>query len=337
MLLLQPVWRQSSHSPLQIRQVSPHSATKKPASSTQADKNSKKSPRTVHIDVYCTGSEADEDEDESFSTDSISPSTSQSSLDLVQQHTETTHSHQRSTSTQRAQAFNDDDEAGSNSTPQTVFNATQMRLHHSRRNSRQTLPRRIVNQMMLLDQALPTQPGRLRQYILDQANEKDEINVSKMMLFDKHMGDVKTTSTAKPSTETGSPSTAAASLSSPGSARKFSFARYATAAPEPANSEMEYSSASAYPNSSRSTFRDPTWSSLSSAMASSSAVFEDLESFGPMASNLSTTAVSSTRITSTGHAFERWNRCGWIRRAPPKVGDRRRKSESLCCSRNGWA
>lgn len=309
--LRQTLWRQPSnlnHSPVQIRQVSPSTIRTASPHSTAKSRvhdapkaTAKKTPRTVHIDVYCTGSEAEDDDDydnrmNSFSADSLSPSTSLSSLDLAattaQMHQHQQQQYRRASAAQHARNAqpkfqtpenNDDyDEAGSNSTPQTVFTAQQMRLHHSRRNSRQALPRRIANQQLMMQGAAP-QPGQLRQFILDQANEKDEINVSKLMLFDKHMGE---SSAAKLSVAVDS-----LSPTTQQQPRKFSFARYATAdaaiVEQPTTpSELEY------PNSSHSCV-DPTWSSMAS---SSAAMFEDLESFGggggPMmtvpSSNLST-------------------------------------------------
>lgn len=284
-------------SPSTVRTASPHSTAKSKANAPKAA-TAKKTPRTVHIDVYCTGSEADDYDDDhdrdrmdSFSADSLSPSTSLSSLDLATTSAQLHHSHHhyqqhhrglsaaqharngqhRSRQPDDNNNNDDDEEAGSNSTPQTVFTAQQMRLHHSRRNSRQTLPRRIVNQQMQLKGAEP-QPGQLRQFILDQANEKDEINVSKLMLFEKHMGEPAATKLSV-AVDSLSPTTQQQQR------RKFSFARYATtdttAVVEPPTtpSELEYTG-STYPNS---TCADPTWSSMAS---SSAAMFEDLESFG---------------------------------------------------------
>lgn len=300
-------WRQPSHSPVQIRQIASKTTT------------AKKPPRTVHIDVYCTGSEADEDNDDvdvddSFSADSISPTTSLSSLDLAtaskshvnHKFLQAQATHKRKSINQRphVNSFddnhnnnndNDDEEIASNSTPQTVFNASQVRLHHSRRNSRQTLPRRIVNQMLQLNQEgivpFPTQRGQMRQYILDQDNTKDEINVSKMMLFDKHMSGTDDNAPAATRSSVDAAQADTLPTAAP-NRRKFNCTHYA-------NADLDVDS-SIYPNSSRSTLRDHTWSSMSSAMAGTgggSGGFDDLESLAatggfnavaPLPSNLST-------------------------------------------------
>lgn len=223
-----------------------HQPTIAPKPTPIAPTLAKKSPRTVHIDVYCTGSEA-EDSDHSSISHSSSGSTSSEAARLA---------------THPGYLVNDDD-AASNSTPQTVFNANQIRLHHSRITNRRDLPRRLATAQSE-SSSLPTQPGNLRQFILDQANaaaDKNEINESKQMLFSKHMGDDSVTDTP---------------LS------KFSFSRHPGNFQAVEPSEGGYSSN--YPNSSRSTFRDPTCSSISShgAMASSSAIADDLEHYGSL-------------------------------------------------------
>lgn len=322
--------------------MSPHSTIKSRAFSTTpksatAAAAGKKTPRTVHIDVYCTGSEGDDDDDEgdngdnnlpyddSFSADSLSPSTSLSSLDLAtsaaaaaQLHAYHQHynNQRRRASAQRVQLHADEEEeAASNSTPQTVFTAQQMRLHHSRRNSRQTLPRRIVNQQQMLQgpeaAAAKEEPqlGQLRQFILAQANETDEINVSKMMLLDKHMGTAGSVESPHRNNHRGQVSPQQPQLQQ----RRFNYAQYATAAtaveqqPQTPSSDQDYTmGSSAYPDSSPSIHAatDPTWSSL----ASSSAAAAQLEEFDYFAAGVNgVQRVASTLAPSnlsTADSFE---------------------------------
>lgn len=241
----------------------------------------KKSPRTVHIDVYCTGSEA-EDSDHSSTSHSSSGSTSSEAARLA--------SHPG--------YFINDDDAASNSTPQTVFNANQIRLHHSRITNRRELPRRLTPASNE-SSSLP-QPGHLRQFILDQANaaavaaDKNEINESKQMLFSKHMGDdvIETPLT------------------------KFSFSRHPGHFQQVEPSEGGFSSN--YPNSSRSTFRDPTCSSISShgALASSSAIADDLEQYGNLSGGDSFEYVGQDWSTATPDDLSSPVNKGW--RSPEK-------------------
>lgn len=71
---------------------------------------SSKKPRTVHIDVYCTGSETD---DADVENSSLSSDGNRMELD-------------------------------SNSTPQTVLNKEEMIIHHKRVNTKEKLPRRFL-------------------------------------------------------------------------------------------------------------------------------------------------------------------------------------------------
>lgn len=197
-----------------------------PTSSLDTRTASKKLPRTVHIDVYCTGSDVEETSSE------CSDSSSSTSL---------------------KDRLHEDE---SNSTPQTVFDSNQMKLHHIRKANKEDLPRRIVvNNQQELNQYQKRASGNLRQYLLEQCDSKDEVNESKQILFDKHIGDqhqghVKSGRFLN-------------------SRNRFNFRR----------DHSDDCISSNYPNSSRSTVRDFTCSSVSSMLAASnSAINEDLES-----------------------------------------------------------
>lgn len=188
----------------------------------------KKPSRTVHIDVYCTGSDAED----SCSSDTGSSSSNSSSSNSIEEPNVA--------------------ELESNSTPQTVYDSNQLKLHHTRINDTQDLPRRIVasNQHEYLQNASYT---NLRDYLLAQCDSRDEVTESKQMLFEKHVGGQ---SLAKPSRFSNS-------------RNRFHLHR----------EQSDDCISSNYPNSSHSTVRDLTCSSISSAMAaSSSAVPDELES-----------------------------------------------------------
>ncbi|XP_055324979.1 dentin sialophosphoprotein [Sitodiplosis mosellana] len=193
-----------------------------PPSSSGTKPVAKKPSRTVHIDVYCTGSDAED----SCSSDSSSSSNSIEEPNVV--------------------------ELESNSTPQTVYDSNQLKLHHTRVNDTQGLPRRIVasNQHDYMQNA---SYSNLRDYLLAQCDSRDEVTESKQMLFEKHVGGQ---SIAKPSRFSNS-------------RNRFNLHR----------EQSDDCISSNYPNSSHSTVRDLTCSSISSVMAaSSSAVPDDLES-----------------------------------------------------------
>lgn len=185
----------------------------------------KKPSRTVHIDVYCTGSDI-EDEPSSCSSDSLD------SPNIV--------------------------ELESNSTPQTVYDSNQLNFQHKRIVDSQDLPRRIVatKQQNFLNNS---SYGDLREYLLSQCDSRDEVNESKQMLFEKHVGDI-----------------------SDGRNQMFSKPSRFSISKNRFNLNREQSDdciSSNYPNSSHSTARDLTCSSISSVLnASSSAVPDDLES-----------------------------------------------------------
>lgn len=150
-------------------------------------------------------------------------------------------------------------ELESNSTPQTVYDSNQLKLHHTRVNDGQNLPRRIVatNQHEFLQS---TSYSNLRDYLLAQCDSRDEVNESKQMLFEKHVGgitDVRNANFSKPTQRFNN------------SRNRFHLHR----------EQSDDCISSNYPNSSHSTVRDLTCSSISSMMAASStAVPDDLES-----------------------------------------------------------
>lgn len=194
----------------------------------------KKPSRTVHIDVYCTGSDAED----SSSSDNSS-SNSNCSADPID-----------------VPSFL---ELESNSTPQTVYDSNQMKLQHIRVNEARDLPRRIVasKQQNYLNGS--SSYGNLRDYMLSQCDSRDEVTESKQMLFEKHVGDI-----------------------SDGRNQIFSRPTRFSSARNRYHLHREQSDdciSSNYPNSSRSTVRDLTCSSISSVMAaSSSAVPDEFES-----------------------------------------------------------
>ncbi|XP_017837324.1 uncharacterized protein LOC108596268 [Drosophila busckii] len=115
-----------------------------------------KKPRTVHIDVYCTGSD-EEDEEEQRHADAEVSSSSDSSHD--------------------AQLY----ELDSNSTPQTVLDNEQMLLRHRRISGGGALPRRLAQQQ----QQQPMQLG----HAITKCSTAEEVSESKQLLFRKHIGD----------------------------------------------------------------------------------------------------------------------------------------------------
>lgn len=179
----------------------------------------------MHIDVYCTGSDA-EDSCSSSCSDSIDEP------NII--------------------------ELESNSTPQTVYDSNQMKFNHTRVADTENLPRRIIasNQHDYLRNA---SYGNLRDYLLAQSDSRDEVIESKQMLFEKHVGgmnDGRNQHFTKP-TRFGN------------SKNRYHLHR----------EQSDDCISSNYPNSTHSTVRDLTCSSISSVMAaSSSAVPDDFES-----------------------------------------------------------
>lgn len=182
----------------------------------------KKAPRTVHIDVYCTGSDAEDSSDSRSSSPSVDH-------------------------------FKEDESV---STPQTVYDSSQMHLKHQRVHDHHDLPRRLGGNLTTdsrLNLGRVDSPSNLREFLLSKSDTKDEINESKQMLFDKHVGSDVNHNTRQ---------------SRFGSRNRINFRKDAS----------DDCISSNYPNSSRSTVRDLTCSSISSAMAGNSFNNDDYES-----------------------------------------------------------
>lgn len=120
--------------------------------------DSQKKPRTVHIDVYCTGSEDDGQADVELSSDSDKDDK------MIDQQ--------------------------SNSTFQTVLNNEQMLLRHQRQTG-SSLPRRLVDNNVpkvcnqIADDSKKINIG----HALTKSSTAEEIHESKQLLFRKHVGD----------------------------------------------------------------------------------------------------------------------------------------------------
>lgn len=131
-----------------------------------------------------------------------------------------------------------------------------MHLHHTRVANKFELPRRVAAQTQRPSTAAPT-PANLREYLLAQSESKDEVSESKQILFDKHIGDQQHVQTKQ--------------------------GRFANARQRFNHFRREQSDdciSSNYPNSSHSTIRDLTCSSVSSHLAASNSVItEDTESW----------------------------------------------------------
>lgn len=147
----------------------------------------------------------------------------------------------------------------SNSTPQTVYDSNQLKLHHKRVADTDNLPRRIIASHQH-DYLENTSYGNLRDYLLSQCDSRDEVTESKQMLFEKHVGGMNdgrnNQSASKPTRFANS-------------RNRFHLHR----------EQSDDCISSNYPNSSHSTIRDLTCSSISSVMAASSpAIPDDIES-----------------------------------------------------------
>lgn len=193
-----------------------------------------KKPRTVHIDVYCTGSEEEEEEDEEErerEDDERQADADASNTDTDSSRNEHQHHY----------------ELDSNSTPQTVLDNEQMLLRHQRISTTGTLPRRLRTSPQPKQEKQQQQRQRERERDREQLNlghaitkcsTAEEVSESKQLLFRKHIGDQR-----------------AAKLAT----LRQKYMR------QPSD---ETQSSSAYPNSSRSTMpRDATCSSVSSVLA----------------------------------------------------------------------
>ncbi|XP_055836724.1 rho GTPase-activating protein gacU [Episyrphus balteatus] len=189
------------------------------AAASSGPKSEPKKPRTVHIDVYCTGS--DDDEDDNDDEDELDIDDSSSSSSDATNHL-------------------------SNSTPQTVLDNEQMLLRHQRIGA-STLPRRVNLNREKLSGRSPNPPTTVSStsrsdlnvgHAITKSSTADEVSESKQLLFRKHIGDQR--------------------------AAKLQNLRQKYIRKDPSDDCIS----SNYPNSSRSTMRDATCSSISSAMAS---------------------------------------------------------------------
>lgn len=126
-----------------------------------------KKPRTVHIDVYCTGSEGDEEEeadDERQADEEASSSSSDSDLAGSKRY-----------------------DLDSNSTPQTVLDNEQMLLRHQR-ISGGAMPRRLAQNPK--NQSNAQQKDQLNLgHAITKCSTAEEVSESKQLLFRKHIGD----------------------------------------------------------------------------------------------------------------------------------------------------
>ncbi|KAM7342223.1 uncharacterized protein ACRADG_009705 isoform 1-T5 [Cochliomyia hominivorax] len=165
-----------------------------------------KKPRTVHIDVYCTGSEDDDQADVE--------SNSESEEDV-----------------------NERLDQESNSTFQTVLDNEQIRLRHQRITG-PSLPRRLVDSNVsgYPNQATKSSKNINIGHAITKSSTAEEVQESKQLLFRKHMGDQR--------------------------AVKLQNLRQ-----KYLRQSSDDTLSLGYPNSSRSTVRDNTCSSISSVLA----------------------------------------------------------------------
>ncbi|XP_062710341.1 uncharacterized protein LOC134288706 [Aedes albopictus] len=166
--------RKSPLSPANI--LSPSNTIQSQRSSVKD--SSKKKPRTVHIDVYCTGSDAE----------SSSPSSSDESS--VRSASSSSASGSRFDTSHLAEL-----KANSNLSHPTVFESEEMKLRHKRAGKHE-VPRRMIQQTVV-DQSTLSTVGSLKKTesqsrkSVKRSNTKDEINESKQMLFNKILGEPK--------------------------------------------------------------------------------------------------------------------------------------------------
>ncbi|XP_011209607.2 uncharacterized protein LOC105230516 [Bactrocera dorsalis] len=191
-----------------------------------------KKPRTVHIDVYCTGSEDEEEEEEGAEGED-----------------EGDHA-----DAEASASSNDEDENASkryelesNSTPQTVFDNEQLLLKHKRITG-QTLPRRLQQPSTRVDTQTTKSPKSPKTestadlslgHAITKSSTAEEVSESKQLLFRKHIGDQRA-------------------------------AKLAVLRQKYMRQSSDDAISSNYPNSSRSTVRDATCSSIASSVVTPS-------------------------------------------------------------------
>uniref|UniRef100_A0A182MDH0 Uncharacterized protein n=1 Tax=Anopheles culicifacies TaxID=139723 RepID=A0A182MDH0_9DIPT len=183
-----------SVSPLVNPLVSPSNTIRSQQSSVRDTSAAKKKPRTVHIDVYCTGSDA-----ESGSECGSSCSSNEGAKSLPSSGASSpTSSHSSASSGSRfdtshmmelkAAALPNTDPAHP-----TVYESEEIRVRHKRAGKHE-VPRRLMQQT--IDQnTLSTigslkRTGSTRQGRPRRNTATDEINESKQILFSKHLGEV---------------------------------------------------------------------------------------------------------------------------------------------------
>ncbi|XP_050096428.1 uncharacterized protein LOC126578163 isoform X2 [Anopheles aquasalis] len=271
----------------------------------------KKKPRTVHIDVYCTGSDAetscssndDDDDDDDGSLDGKSLSSHSSCSSGSRFDT----SHMMELKSMAAAAASTSNPTQS----QPIFESEEMRVRHKRAGKHE-VPRRLMQQP--IDQntlstigslkrstSIGGGSGRQRASVAARRSvANDEINESKQILFNKHLGDM----------------TKAAKVED----LSVYFRRDAS----------DDAISSNYAMSNRSTRRDITGSSISSALASAGGLYEDdeddmvhlagdTESSNPQLNRSGTTATQSDSFEYENsedryriHEMERvWNQQHW--------------------------
>lgn len=274
----QPSTIRKSYSPPRSSNLASPGSIQSPPSSSNDKLLPKKQPRTVHIDVYCTGSDAEE-------SSSVSDECSSSSDDSMQSQSQSPQQH----------IFDDND---SNSTPQTVLDSDEMKLHHTRIANKFELPRRVAAQIQRQPATVPT-AGHLREYLLAHNDSKVEVCESKQILFDKHIGDQQQT--------------------------QPKHARFTNARQRFNQFRHEQSDdciSSNYPNSSRSTVRDLTCSSVSSNFAASNSVIaEDSESCKEIEFDLDVANQASNKSTNVARvdSFEYENKTDEFRKRKVEV------------------
>lgn len=124
-----------------------------------------------------------------------------------------------------------------------------MKLHH-RIAEKNELPRRLANQLYEKPISVPSPPIQPRSHFLMKSSSKDEISESKQLLFNKHIGG-QVTKQAK--------------FTMGSNRNRFAYRR----------DQSDDCLSSNYPNSSRSTMRDMTCSSISSGVLASTASVND--------------------------------------------------------------
>ncbi|XP_017027268.1 uncharacterized protein [Drosophila kikkawai] len=163
-----PTTPSSTFKSASMSRIPPLASQGSAAAAARPSNPGEKKPRTVHIDVYCTGSEEEEEE---MADDERQASSSSSDSDLA-----------------GSKRYDLD----SNSTPQTVLDNEQMLLRHQR-ISGGAMPRRLA-------QSPNTQSGSGSQnqqqkdqlnlgHAITKCSTAEEVSESKQLLFRKHIGD----------------------------------------------------------------------------------------------------------------------------------------------------